>query len=226
MILHYLKSSTKRILKNLGFSVVSIIGLTIGITSFYILFIHVTNEKSFDKHVKDYKNIYRVISNPVGVDTKWARSLGFINGAAANIPEVEEATQFSHCPLGTISINEKSFQQEDIMSIDESFINIFEVESITGNLADIKEPNTAFISEDFAKKYFSDENPIGKSIKIESLQYARDLGEFQIRGIVKNTHPKTHFSYHILISQKGALQERYASLVNSKIHWVYNYLKL
>ncbi|MCK4920723.1 MAG: ABC transporter permease [Bacteroidales bacterium] len=226
MILHYFKYSIKRILKNLAFSGINIIGLAIGFTSFFVLFIYVSNEKSFDKHFNDYKNIYRVISVPVGNDIPWARSLGFIKEASVNIPEINEATQFTHCPIGTININEKSFQQKDIMSIDESFINIFEVESIVGDLAEISEPNTAFITEDFAKKYFSDQDPIGKTIKIEALQYVRDVGEFQIRGIVKNTPKKTHFNYQILLSQKGALQERYSSLPDRKIHWVYNYLKL
>lgn len=226
MLLHYFKYSIKRIQKNLAFSWINILGLAIGITSFYVLFIYVANEKSFDKHFKDYKNIYRVISVPVGIETEWARSLGFINGAVANIPEVEEATQFSHCPIGIININDQSFQQEDIMSVDESFINMFEVESLVGDLAEISEPNTAFISEDFAKKHFGNENPMGKTIKIEALQYRQDVGDFQIRGIVKNTKPKTHFNYQILLSQKGALQERYSALPNQKTHWVYNYLKL
>ncbi len=226
MILHYFKYSVKRILKNLAFSGINIIGLAIGFTSFFILFIYVSNEKSFDKHFKDYKNIYRVSSVPVGNDIPWARSLGFINDASVNIPEVKEATQFTHCPLGTININEISFQQQDIMSIDESFINIFGVESMLGDLAEISEPNTAFITEDFAKKYFSDQDPIGKMIKIEALQYMRDVGEYQIRGIVKKTPKKTHFNYQILLSQKGALQERYSSLPDMKIQWVYNYLLL
>lgn len=226
MILHYIKFSVNRILKNPVSSGINILGLVIGITSFFILFIYVANEKSFDKHFNGYKNIYRVISSPVEVNTQWARSLGFIYKATENIPEVEEASQFSYCPIGTINIDEMSLQQEDIMSVDIEFMHIFEVESKLGDLADISEPNTVFISEDFAKKYFGNENPIGKIIKIESLQYLQDLGDFQIRGIVKNTNPKTHFNYHLLLSQKGALQERYSSLPNLKIQWVYNYVKI
>lgn len=226
MILHYFKTSIKRISKNLIFSGINILALAIGIISFFILFIYVTNEKSFDKHIKDYKNIYRVISSPVGSNTSWARSLGFINGASTNIPEILEATQFTHCPVGTINIDENSLQQKNIMSVDESFIKMFEVESLVGNLEDISKPNTAFISEDFAKKHFKNENPIGKTIKIEALQYFEDVGEYQISGIVKNTHPKTHFKYHILLSQKGSLHERFNVLPNRKTHWVYNYLKL
>lgn len=226
MILHYLKISIKRIFKSLIFSGVNILALAIGIISFFILFIYVTNEKSFDKHIKDYKNIYRVISSPVGSNTHWARSLGFINGASTNIPEILEATQFTHCPIGTIKLDEISLQQKNIMSVDESFIKMFEVESLVGNLEDISKPNTAFISEDFAKIHFKNENPVGKTIMIEALQYFEDVGEYQIRGIVKNTHPKTHFEYHILLSQKGSLHDRFKVLPNRKTHWVYNYLKL
>jgi putative ABC transport system permease protein len=213
-------------INNSIFSGINIIGLAIGIASFFVLFIHVANEKSFDKHFEDHENIYRVISSPVGNSTPWARSLGFINNTSSTLPEVLEATQFSYCSMGTIKINENSLQQEDIMSVDESFINMFEVESLIGNLDEISEPNTAFISEELAKKYFKGDNPIGKTIRIEALQYFRDVGDYEIRGVVKNTHPKTHFSYHILLSQKGALQQRYEELPNRKIHWVYNYYKL
>lgn len=226
MILHYIKISIKRILKNVLFSGVNIFALSIGIISFFILFIYVTNEKSFDKHFKDYKNIHRVVSSPAGSNTQWARSLGFINGATENIPEIIDATQFTHCPIGTISLNEVSLQQENIMSVDEMFIKMFEVECLVGDLEAISEPNTAYITEDFAKLHFKNENPIGKTINIEALQYFRDVGEYQIRGIVKNTHPKTHFKYQILLSQKGALSDRFNGLPNRKIHWVYNYVKL
>ncbi|HKJ79944.1 MAG TPA: FtsX-like permease family protein, partial [Prolixibacteraceae bacterium] len=210
-----------------AFSIINVLGLVIGIASFLILFIYVSNEKSFDKHFNDHQNIYRVTSVPGGIEsTPWARSLGFIHSAAADFLEVEEATQFSHCPVGILKIGEQSFQQNDIMSVDEHFIQLFSVESVVGNLSEILKPNTVFISENFAKKYFRNENPIGQTIEIEALQYARDLGKYEIRGIVKNTHPKTHFNYEVLLSQKGALQERYAGLPDQKVQWVYNYVKL
>ena len=226
MILYYLKIAIQRIVKAPVFTGINVIALSIGITAFYILFIHVLNEKSYDKHFKNYENIYRVISTPLSSETPWARSLGFIKGVCEAMPEVENATQFTHCEIGSIEINEESFKQKDIMSIDTNFVTMFEVESVLGDLSDISEPNTAFITEDFAKKHFNNQNPIGKTINILALQYARDLGEYQIRGVVKNTHPKTHFNYQVLLSQKGALEERFSSLLNRKIHWVYNYIRI
>ncbi|NOR86834.1 MAG: hypothetical protein GQ527_04435, partial [Bacteroidales bacterium] len=151
MIWHNLKFTIRRFFNEKAFYGINIFGLVIGIFSFLVLFVYVANEKSFDKHFDDYNRIYRVTSTPEGMDaTPWARSLGIINKAVATIPEVEESTQFSYCQLGTIKINDVSVKQKDIMSVDASFIKLFSVESKIGNLSEISNPNTAFISEDFA----------------------------------------------------------------------------
>ncbi|MBN1924556.1 MAG: ABC transporter permease [Prolixibacteraceae bacterium] len=222
-----IKYGFRGIWKNKLFSAVNLLGLTTGIAAFMVLFLYTLNEKSYDKHFKEASNIYRVSSMPLGIDNnRWARSLGMIHSAAASLPYVEDATWFSHAPEGTIKIGNRQYQQKDILSVDESFINLFEVKTVFGDLSEITAPNTAFISERFANKYFNGENPIGKTIEIDALQYQRNLGTFEIRGVVKNTHPKTHFNYEILLSQKGALSERYTALPGNKIQWVYNYLLL
>ncbi|WP_343331591.1 ABC transporter permease [Draconibacterium aestuarii] len=225
--MYNLKITIRRLLKEKVFSGINVFGLVIGITSFLVLFLYVSNEKSFDKHFSDHENIYRVTSVPGGLDNaSWARSLGIVHKASAEIPEVELATQFSHCDVGTIKLDENSIQQKNIMSVDEAFLKMFEVKSTIGDLSEIRKPNTVFISEDFARKHFGNLNPIGQTIKIEELQYSRNVGDYEIRGIVKNTHPKTHFKFELLLSQKGGLQERFESLPDRKIQWIYNYFKL
>ncbi|WP_297094851.1 ABC transporter permease [uncultured Draconibacterium sp.] len=225
--MYNLKITIRRLFKDKAFSLINIFGLAIGISSFLVLFIHVSNEKSFDKHFTDHENIYRVTSIPGGLENAaWARSMGIVYTASEEIPEVELATQFTHCEEGTIKMGETSISQKDIMSVDEAFMQLFEVEPLVGNLSEISKPNTVFVTEDFARKYYGNLNPVGQTIKIEALQYTRDLGDYEIRGVVKNTHPKTHFRYELLISQKGALQERFVSLPDRKIQWTYNYFKL
>lgn len=227
MIWYNLKLTLRRIFKEKAFSAINIFGLVVGIASFLILFLYVANEKSFDKHFRNYPNIYRVTSMPLGLDnSRWARSLGMIHEAAASIPEVEKATWFTHTSVCTIKIGEQQFQQKDILSVDHNFVDLFEVKARTGNLSELESPNVAFVSERFAQKYFKDENPVGKLIEIDALQYLQNLGKFEIRGVIENTHPKTHFNCEILLSQKGALAERYTSLHNLKILWTYNYFLL
>ncbi len=226
MLWYHLKLSVLRLLKNKVFSVTNILGLSIGITSFFVLFIHVQNERSYDRYIKDHQDIYRVISTPKHIDDSWARSLGFIKNASTNFPEVEDATQFSLCHLGTVKIHEQSVSQKDILSVDTKFMNLFGIKSLFGDLSEISKPNVAFVSERFVEKYFKNENPIGQFIDVEALQYRRDIGKYEIVGIVKNTPIKTHFNYEILLSQKGSLEAAYTALSERKVQWVYNYLKL
>ena len=113
--MHNLKITIRRLIKDKTFLLINVFGLVIGITSFLVLFIHVSNEKSFDKHIAGHENIYRVISTAeFSKDSPWARSLGIVHSASSEIPEVELATQFIHCPVGTIKIDDNSFQQKDI----------------------------------------------------------------------------------------------------------------
>ena len=227
MIWYNFKLIIRRVIKDKAFTAVSILGLALGIMSFFILFLHVTNERSFDKHFQNYDNIYRVISTPEQSDSPWARSLGFIKETSSTLPEIEEATQFTHSPLANINLGEQDFQQKDVMSVDESFIKMFSVKSLIGDLSEIAKPNTAFITEAFAKKYYKNENPVGKTIDINNLHGLSDnLAKYEIKGIIKNTPPKTHFNYHIILSQKGALEKTFAALDDRKTHWVYNYITI
>jgi len=226
MLWYHLKLSVLRLLKNRAFSMTNILGLSFGIASFFVLFIHVQNEKSYDKHIQDHQEIYRVLSTPTHIDDSWARSLGFIKEAALQFPEVESATRFSHAKLETITINEQSVSQQDVLSVDTNFMSMFGIESLIGNLSDISRPNVAFISERFAEKFYQNENPIGQYITTETLRSREGVGKFEIVGIIKNIPIKTHFNCEILLSQKGELEERYNRLSERKIHWVYNYVKL
>ncbi|MGQ8337406.1 ABC transporter permease [Sunxiuqinia sp. A32] len=225
--MYNLKITIRRLLKDRAFLLINVFGLVIGISSFLVLFIHVSNEKSFDKWITGHENIYRISSTAKGNPSKWARSLGIVHSASYEIPEVELATQFIHCPVGILKIDDNSFQQNDIFWVDKAFIKMFEVNSKVGDLSELEKPNTLFISEDFARKHYGNLNPIGQIIKFEAGQYTKDIGDYVIRGIVKNTHPKTHFKYELLASQKGNMQRSFdKTLPSLKTLWAYHYFKL
>src|SRR6056297_2592040 len=91
----------RRLLRERLLTLFTFCGLVAGISAFLLLFIHVMNERKFDKHFQNYENIYRVLSPPAHIDQDpWARSLGIVHQAAANMPGIELATQFTHCDGG------------------------------------------------------------------------------------------------------------------------------
>ena len=227
MIIPNTKLIMRRMLQGKGFFSVVLLGLVTGISAFLVLFLYVQNETTFDKHIPDYKNIFRVHTTIEGGEASpWARSFGIIKPASLTFPEVEEITQFGHSPEGTVKIGEKSFQLKDILSVDEGFFRVFSIKMIMGDYTEISKPNVVFITKEVAEKYFKGENPIGKSIELSDLEYDQKLGSYEIRGVVENMHPKTHFRYDILLSQKGALQERFESLSESSVYFAYHYVKL
>lgn len=227
MIKNNLRLTIRRIKYEKGSFSISLFGLVIGITGFLILFNYVLNEISFDKHIPNYQNIYRVHSVSVGSEVSpWARSLGIILPASLTFPEVEDVTQFGRSPKGTAKIGDTSFQLNDILSVDEGFFRMFSVKMLIGNYTDITKPNVVFISEAVSEKYFKGENPIGITIELGDLEYDQKFGKYEIRGVVENMHSRTHFKYDIMTSQSGGLQETFKSLPNNAVLYAYHYVRL
>jgi len=227
MIRHNLIFALRRLVHEKGYTLVTLIGLVTGISAFLVLFLYVANEKSFDRHIPGYQRIYRVHTIPDGgEETPWARSLGFILPASASIPDVKEVTQFAHSPEGMVKIDDQTVRLKDVLSVDENFFDMFNIRMITGDYREIAKPNVVFITEEMARKYFGHENPVGKTIEIDELQYYQKLGAYEIRGVVESIHPKTHFRFDMLTSQKGGMQGRFNHILAGRLQWIYSYVKL
>jgi len=227
MLRHNLLFAIRRLINEKGYSLITLIGLVTGISAFLVLFLYVANEKSFDRHIPDHDRIFRVHTTPEGgEEARWARSLGFILPASENIPEVEEATLFAHSPEGVVKIDDQTIILKDVLTVDENFFAMFGIRMISGDYREISKPNVVFITVEMARKYFGHENPVGKTLEIIELQYDQKLGHYEIRGVVESIHPKTHFRFDMLTSQKGGLQQRFDYIPSGRLQWTYSYVKL
>jgi len=183
MLRHNLLFAIRRLINEKGYTLITLIGLVSGISAFLVLFLYVANEKSFDRHIPEHDRIYRAHTSPEGgEDAPWARSLGFIIPASENIPEVEEATLFAHSPEGMVKIEDRTIQLKDVLTVDENFFGMFGIRMISGDYREISKPNVVFITEEVARRYFGNDNPIGKTLEILELQYDQKLGHYEIRG--------------------------------------------
>lgn len=227
MLRHNLLFAIRRLINEKGYTLITLIGLVSGISAFLVLFLYVANEKSFDRHIPEHDRIYRAHTSPEGgEDAPWARSLGFIIPASENIPEVEEATLFAHSPEGMVKIEDRTIQLKDVLTVDENFFGMFGIRMISGDYREISKPNVVFITEEVARRYFGNDNPIGKTLEILELQYDQKLGHYEIRGVVESIHPKTHFRFDMLTSQKGGMQQRFDYIPSGRLQWTYSYVKL
>lgn len=195
---NYLLSAFRNIIKNKAFSILNLLGLSVGIAACLLLLQYVFYEHSFDKFHKDSENIYRV------------RYDGYRNGelmfacAAAvpavgpamkdNFPEVLEYS-WAFPDEGIISTKDNvSFRERKIQVATPSFLKMFDWDLVKGDTSALTKPYTAVITESTAKKYFGEEDPIGKEIIFWSEHSC------EVRGVIRDVPDNSHIKFSVLVS--------------------------
>jgi len=178
MIRNYLITALRNILKTRQFSLINMLGLSIGMTACLMILHYVSFEKSYDKFHENHDRIYRLRYERYSEDGESVRFASCCPPAGLRIrkllPEVELVARIFRYPA-SISFLENKFIEERLFFTEPEFFMIFDFKFIKGDpVKGIREPNTAFISLSTARKYFGDEDPIGKSIKLDN---QRDQGQ-------------------------------------------------
>ncbi len=182
MISNYFKTAIRNLLRNKVFSVINILGLSIGMAACLLIIIWIFNELNFDNFHKNKDRIYRVMTYgteymQTGSGTAPA-PLGLL--ASSRFPEIEKTTLFEEVSDLLFQYEEKGFYQKGGIIADTSFFNIFSFEFIEGNSNHpFTNPNEIIIDEEIAQKLFGDDFALNKVIKA-------DGESLKVVGVVKN----------------------------------------
>jgi putative ABC transport system permease protein len=162
-----------------------------------MVFTYVKNEYSYDKFHANSDRIYRAaITGLLGTTViEQAYTCAPLPRALyAECPEVESVVRVTG--YGSIlTYGDKVFFENDQIMADSSFFQVFSFPIIEGdpNKA-LSEPNTMIITESFAKKYFGDENPIGKSI------IHGDDRSVRVTAVIKDIPENLHIKFDFIFS--------------------------
>ena len=199
MLLKYFKQSFNYILKNRIDSLINIVGLTIGITSFFILINYISYEFSFDKNIPNYQNIYRIVSDVPqqnGNIMNTAMSSGYFSRSADEyFSEIEASTRIA------LSF-ETLFKYNDIVSFennswycDSTFFKVFDLELKQGDPGEVlKGSFKMVISEKMAKKYFGNADPVNQTLLVHNRWH------YTISGILKDQPSNMHIDIDFLLT--------------------------
>ena len=128
MFFNYLKLTIRNLLKQKGYAIISILGLTIGIAAFILVYLYINHELNYDKNISDNDRIYR-ISQKVDLDGQQdnfaATSFNVARAFQTNFPEVEVATKALFASMQTIKVGEKLINFDNFYSADSNFFKIF-----------------------------------------------------------------------------------------------------
>lgn len=215
MLRNYFITAWRNLVKNKLYSVINITGLTIGLTVGVLLLIWVQDEFSFDGFHKKQANIYK-LENMVGTGSSrqlWsvtAAPIGVL--AKKEIPGVEDAVRISYNGYYQLfKYNDKVFNEQNKFFTDPSLFSIFDFTMISGNPANpYPDDNSVVLTETMAKKYFADEEPMGKIIT------ADDKISFKVTGIVKDFPKNSTFQADMLFPMSLLAKNMYAGNTEGK----------
>ncbi|MDO5970848.1 ABC transporter permease [Flavivirga aquimarina] len=220
MIRNYIKIAWRNLIKNKAISSINIIGLAIGIASCLLIVLFVLDELSYDRFNERKDEVFRVVFR-ANVNGELIKEAVVMPPVAQTLkqefPEVVDATRFKRIPSPKVSYEKNNYRNGKFAYVDPNFFDVFTLPIIKGNkVAPLDKPNTIVLTKNEAIKYFGKEDPIGKILLVNDLQ-------FEITAIIDNMPNNSHFHFDMLASMVGYSAAKNTSWMNSGF---YTYLVL
>jgi putative ABC transport system permease protein len=208
--------------KHSGYLILNITGLTIGLTSFLLITIYVLRELSYDRFHKNYENTYRIKVKGVmaGATLDQAiTSAPMAKTLLADYPEILHAVRINRSGAWLVKYGENRFNEDGVLFADSSFFSVFDFKLISGDpKTALVNPRSMILTEKFARKYFGNEDPMGKRISLEA-----DTNFYTITGVIQNIPANSHFKFDMLGSLNSLGDSRSEMWLN---HNYYTYIVL
>lgn len=206
MLRSYFITSLRNLLRQKGYSVLKITGLSLGLAASLIIYLYVAEDLSFDKFHSNYERIARLltIDSAEGVSSKLVGVTAPALGPAveAELPEVLKAVRMNGGGQLDLSYGDKILKCDRGFRAESSFFEIFDFKILAGaTTGTLDEPNSIAITETLSKRIFGDESPVGKTIK---LNQNTDL---HVTALVQDPPKNTHMQFDLLRSMTPAQGE-------------------
>lgn len=191
-------SQTLRYLKRDGvYSVLTGLSLVIGFMVTILFVWYAEEEMSYDQFHTKKDRIFRVSFNQY-MDLGAYATTSYPVGPALkqDFPEVEAMTRLGSAGRMPVRYEDKAFF-EKVKMADEDFFRVFDFPLKLGDPKQaLKSHNQVVISESLARKYFPNENPMGKQLIIGS----DGRYDAEITGVYEDMPVNAHFRVDIILS--------------------------
>ena len=198
MFRNYFTSILRYVSKNKAFTFINILGLAAGMMACMLITQFVMHEFSYDNFHANKDRIFRLQLdryNKGEITTQWAAgAMGIGQDVKDNFPEVEDYVKLT----GTgalFSYRDVFFKEEGVYFATKSFFKVFSIPLIQGtDSVVLNDPFKVVLSETLAKKYFGNEDPVGKIIRNNGEQ------DYEVTGVFKDLPANTHMKISALFS--------------------------
>ncbi len=195
MIKNYFKVAFRNLYRNKGFSIINIAGLAVGMASAILILLWIQNEISYDRFFKNTDRIYMMYNrDKFGGELQVWNSTPTPMAAAlkTDYPEVQDAVRFRNVTFLT-SVGDKHLNVRGAFA-DSGFLSVFTFPLLKGSHSKCLGDNYSIVlTEKLAKKLFGNEDPMGKTVRIDTAE------NFTVTGVLKDLPNNTHLNFEYLL---------------------------
>jgi putative ABC transport system permease protein len=213
MLRNYLILAIRNLKKRKLYSFINIFGLAIGVSVCLVILKYVDFELSYDSFHKDADNIYRTVGTSYqNGEFRGSYPLsGYKQGPSLmmDIPEVRTYVR-THPMYGGVVVSNKNldepvqFYESELQFVDSTFLDVFTYDLLAGDPSvALDRPSTIVITNEMARKYFREEDPVGKVL---TLSGGWAEGEYEVTGVIKEVPQNAHFTFDFLINIHNLLE--------------------
>jgi putative ABC transport system permease protein len=200
MLKNLIKTAVRHILKHFGYSILNILGLTLGISSAIFLIIYVADEVSYDRYHEKADRIYRVSSKITEPDDQFTwivAQIPFGPQVVKDYPEVQSYVRFINMPRSLYKYEDKEFNEENFFFVDSTLFDIFSYRVIKGEVKSaLLNPKKIVLTEKTATKYFGNTDPIGKTLTAGTDTY-------EVTGVIEDIPTNSHFRFDAVAARNN-----------------------
>ncbi len=213
MIRNYIKTAWRSLSRRKAYSIINILGLTLGISCCLVIFLIVQYELGYDKFNSKADRTYRVTLN--AIDFNPSVSMAIVPAMRNDFPELEQVSQAWYHESGLIKVGDKAFQEKAVLYADKYFPSVFDYHWLGGDYRTaLAEPNSVVLTRSYAKKYFGGKEAMGQLIKLEN--------EFDLKvtGVIEDLPGNTHLPFNLLVSFETVRKQQENMGAMSEFYWI------
>ena len=203
MLGNQIKVSLRKYRHNKAVSLINFIGLIVGLTVFILIINYASFEFSYDNFHSKASRLFRVESRffeGESLTDDWATSsYGYGGAMKEHIPGIEEIVRVDlYNAEQVVRYGNVRFRESRIAGTEPSFFKVFDFELTKGDQEDaLARPNTVVLSESAAKRYFKNDDPIGKVLEFKT---PFNTAKLEVTGLFKDMPEYSHIQFDMLYS--------------------------
>ncbi|MBS1502594.1 MAG: ABC transporter permease, partial [Bacteroidetes bacterium] len=202
MIRNYFKTAFRNLWRNKVFSLINIVGLSVGLACCMLIFLYAMDEVSYDRFNVNAANIYHLVVDDQGADGQVHKfsSTGDMPGPnfKRQLPEVQHFVRIQGADY-TVKRGNEVFDQ-DALFVDSNFFSVFTFPMLYSTPAHVlDDPHSIVLSEEVAEKYFGKENPVGKTL---DLKVDDKFQPFKVTAVTKKSPQNSSIKIKMLLPKK------------------------